>query len=80
MWLAPVMWQSDIFSDNIIKILKLNPLFYIIDGYRNCFLISDTFVLPTLKYTVYFWTVTIFIFMIGISLFGRLRVHFADVL
>lgn len=80
MWLAPIMWNVDMFSAKVISILKLNPIFYIIEGYRNCFLNAEAFVLPSLKYTVYFWGVTTFVFMVGISLFRRLKVHFADVL
>lgn len=80
MWLAPIMWHTDMFSSKIINVLKLNPMFYIIEGYRNCFLNAEAFVIPSLKYTVYFWSVTGFVFMVGISLFRRLKVHFADVL
>lgn len=77
MWLTPIMWDKAIFSDQIIQILKINPMFYVVDGYRNAFLGTSTF---DLSYTVYFWVVSTFVFLFGMSLFRRLKVHFADVL
>lgn len=78
MWLTPIMWQIDAFDEKIIKVFRYNPMFYIIEGYRNSML--GEFVLPNFQQTVYFWFITILVFFMGISLFRRLKVHFADVL
>ncbi len=78
MWLTPIMWQLSTFSGNIIKVMRLNPMFYIIEGYRSCFMASEP--VPTINQSVYFWMITVLVFLFGIALFRRLKPHFADVL
>ncbi len=78
MWLTPIMWQISTFSGNIIKIMRLNPMFYIIEGYRSCFIASEA--VPSINQGVYFWLITVLMFLFGIAIFRRLKPHFADVL
>lgn len=60
-------------------ILNFNPMYYIIEGYRNSFIYYEWFWnLGYMNY--YFWFVTISIIFIGIFIFKKLRPHFADVL
>lgn len=35
MWATPILWNLDSLSGNWITILKLNPLVYIVNGYRS---------------------------------------------
>jgi teichoic acid transport system permease protein len=79
MWLTPIMWNIDILPLGLVKFFKLNPMFYIVQGYRDC-MIGNASILPSYSQTIYFWFVVVFLFFTGISLFRRLRVHFADVL
>ena len=79
MWLTPIMWSTEILPAKVARIFELNPMYYVVQGYRNC-MIENTIVLPDLKQTVYFWVVSILLFFIGISLFRRLKFHFSDVL
>jgi len=60
-------------------IFKLNPVFYIVNGYRSA-LFEKTWFFEDFYSTMYFWIVTIFMFGIGALIFKRLKVHFADVL
>jgi ABC-type polysaccharide/polyol phosphate export permease len=78
-WLTPIFWSFKIIPSNYQMMLKLNPLYYIIEGYRQSFIYHQWF-WEHMYVTVYFWGVTIFIFIIGTLLFNRLRPHFADVL
>jgi teichoic acid transport system permease protein len=73
------MWNIDILPLGLVKFFKLNPMFYIVQGYRDC-MIGNASILPSYSQTIYFWFVVVFLFFTGISLFRRLRVHFADVL
>lgn len=79
MWLTPIMWSIDIMPAKLLGIIKLNPMYYIVDGYRNAFIYGQP-LFYDVKLTLYFWVVTISLFVIGIVLFRRLRPHFADVL
>ena len=63
----------------IIKLLKLNPLVYIVDGYRDCY-INGVWFWEHGLYTLYFWVVTILLGLFSSRVFKKLRVHFSDVL
>jgi teichoic acid transport system permease protein len=83
-WATPIMWhpQMERFHhklDPYIWILKINPMYYIVEGYRNSF-VSNTGFWENPGDTLYFWAFTIVIFVIGLKLFKKLKPHFADVL
>ena len=60
-------------------ILKINPVFYIVTGFRDSMLAGNWFwQRPTL--TVYYWAVTILVLILGLRVFRKLRPHFSDVL
>lgn len=82
-WLTPIMWiveNTPLQGHPIImKILKLNPMYYIVSGYRDTFLMKTWF-WEHAGWTIYFWVFTILCFVFGGWVFKRLRIHFADVL
>lgn len=81
MWMAPIMYDESIFENRapiVCKLLKLNPVYYIVKGFRYA-MIGEQFD-DLLKLTVYFWIVTIMIFVIGKKIFDNMKVHFSDVL
>lgn len=80
-WMTPILWNIDTMevSDTIKKLLKLNPVYYIVQGYRDS-LINKAGFWEHPGNTIYFWVFTIVAFAIGTHLFKKLRLHFADVL
>lgn len=77
MWGTPIAWDLNVFAHHIQKILKLNPFYYLIEGYRDALLGRGWFwERPML--TIYFWIVTTAIFLMGANIFKKLRPHFAD--
>lgn len=80
-WVTPIMWNIETaISDGILKtILKLNPMYYIVSGYRNA-LINKHWFWETPRLTIYFWTVALGVMVLGLLIFKRLKKHFADVL
>ena len=82
MWATPIMWSPDIFPQApawIDKVLKVNPLYYIVVGYRDSMLQGNAFwQRPMLG--LYFWAVTLSLFWLSIRIFNKLKVHFSDVL
>ena len=60
-------------------ILKLNPIYYIVNGYREA-LIDKRWFWENPNQLVYFWLVTAIVFVFGSVIFKRLKMHFADVL
>ena len=78
-WATPIFWDIEIMPPKVQMILKFNPMFYIVQGYRDSFIYHKGFwEHPYL--TLYFWTVTLFILVVGVVVFKRLKPQFADVL
>jgi teichoic acid transport system permease protein len=77
-YLTPIFWTPDYFSTKTNMILKINPLYYIITGYRDSLLFRQPFWIEW-QYGIYFWGVTLFTLLMGIAIFLLLKPHFADV-
>ncbi len=80
-WMTPIMWNFEDLhlSGPVVFVMKLNPMYYIVEGYRGA-LISGSPFWEEPALTAYFWIVTLAVFLVGTSIFRRLKVHFADVL
>lgn len=80
MWATPILWDINmIHDDTLISIFKLNPLVYIVNGFRSAVYDTSWF-FEHFYSSTYFWIVTVTLFCIGSLIFKRLKVHFADVL
>lgn len=80
-WMTPIMWSYSDFGIQgfLAKILMLNPMFYIVQGYRDS-LINKAWFWEHPMLTLYFWGFTLVVFFLGTRLFTKLQAHFADVL
>lgn len=78
-WATPIFWNPVTMSPTVQKILKLNPMFYICQGYRESFVYGIGFWRHPV-YTIYFWVLVAVILVFGIRTFTRLRPQFDDVL
>lgn len=79
MWLTPIMWSFAIVPEKHTWVLKLNPMFYIVEGYRDSF-INHVWFWERYLQTAYFWSFTGIMFIFGAIIFKKLKPHFADVL
>ncbi|MFD9626055.1 ABC transporter permease [Peribacillus muralis] len=78
-YLTPILWVLDAKEHPVIlNIMKLNPLYYIVEGYRASLLGESWYLIEHWEYTLYFWAVIIILFMIGSSLHVRFRDRFVD--
>jgi ABC-type polysaccharide/polyol phosphate export permease len=76
-FITPIFWNLSALPHNVHFIFKLNPFYYLVTGYRNCFINSTGFwQQPAL--TLYFWSVSIILLAIGLYLYKRFQPHFAD--
>lgn len=78
-WLTPIFWSPKLLSDSTLNIIKLNPVYYIVEGYRESFIYKTWFWEKHYMLTLYFWCLTAFFFFVGAAVFRKLRPHFADV-
>lgn len=77
MWGTPIAWNMEMFPAKVQLILKLNPIYYLVEGYRDALLGRRWFwERPVLG--AYFWILTSVIFLAGIHIYTRLRPYFAD--
>ncbi len=78
-WLTPIFWSLKMVPEKYHWIIELNPIVYIVEGYRNSMIYHKWF-WEDMGMTIYFWTITSIIFVLGGLTFKKLRPHFADVL
>lgn len=82
MWATPVLWDismANSWSPVIARIIQLNPVCYVVTGYRSAIYGQQWFFERPL-YTVYFWVVSFGLLWAGRKLFDKMKFHFADVL
>jgi len=78
-WVTPIFWDLHIMPPKIQFLLKLNPMYYIVQGYRDSFIYGVPF-WQDWCWGLYFWSVTALVLLTGTLVFRRLKPHFADVL
>lgn len=79
MWATPILWNINQLSPKMQIVFKLNPIFYIVNGYRSA-MFEKTWFWQDFYSTMYFWIVLVLLFGFGALIFKRLKVHFADVM
>ena len=79
MWATPILWDIQTISPKAAMLVKINPLVYIVNGYRST-IFEKSWFYEDFYSTMYFWIITVVIFGIGALVFKRLKIHFADVL
>jgi teichoic acid transport system permease protein len=79
MWMTPIMWDDSRLPEQYRWIVFINPMTYIVEGYRDAIIRGRWFWEKPME-TIYFWVFVSVLFLVGGRLFTRLRPHFADVL
>lgn len=79
MWATPILWNLSIVPEDRRFIFKLNPMTYIVEGYRSSIYGKEWFWTHFYSST-YFWIVTVLLFVIGAMIFKKLKPQFADVM
>ncbi|WP_026567723.1 ABC transporter permease [Bacillus sp. UNC41MFS5] len=83
LYVTPFLWHVDhlmIKGVDYVFLLKINPLYYIVEGYRAALLGTTWYPLEYPEYTLYFWITIIILFMIGSALHLKFRNRFVDYL
>jgi len=78
-WVTPIVWSLDMLPQKYHYIVKLNPVYYIVDGYKSCFIYHTSF-WHNWQLGLYFWVFCLTVLVIGASVFRRLKPEFAEVL
>jgi len=78
-FITPIFWSLENLSPKLTWILKLNPLTYIVTGYRDSLLHRGALLMHW-RQGVYFWIFTVCLFALGCSVHMRFRRYFMDLL
>jgi lipopolysaccharide transport system permease protein/teichoic acid transport system permease protein len=78
-WATPIFWDIQMMPPGIQTIFKCNPMFYIVQGYRESFIYFSPFWKHPIQ-TLYFWSVSGMFFVAGALIFKKLKPQFPDVL
>jgi lipopolysaccharide transport system permease protein len=77
-FLTPVFWRMEYMPETTARLLKLNPMLYIVNGYRDSLIYGRGFWNHPYQ-TLYFWSVTAVVLWLGITVQRKLRPYFAEV-
>lgn len=78
-WITPIVWNYTVLPQKYLWIIKINPAFYIVQGYRDS-LIYNIWFWERPVHTAFYWITAILLMLLGTRVFKKLRPHFADVL
>lgn len=78
-WATPIGWNITMLPSWLQIVFKVNPVFYIVTGYRDAF-VEKIFFWERPFHTIYFWCFCIVVLLFGVKVFNKLRPHFSDVI
>jgi ABC-type polysaccharide/polyol phosphate export permease len=78
-WLTPVVWVEEMMPEELRWALRLNPMHYVVQGYRDALLGGPPF-WSDLWAAAGFWAAAVVVLAAGAHVFRRLKPEFADVL
>ena len=80
-WLSGIIWNINTLKDIpwLKALLKINPVTYLVEGYRNCF-IHKTWIWASPKTLIAFLAILVVLTIAAIWVYRRLRKEIADVL
>jgi teichoic acid transport system permease protein len=77
LYTMPIVWGFKHIKEytTLCKVVKLNPMVYILNGYRSAFVYGN---MPSLIYTVYFWVFILIFFVLGCFVQYKLKRYYSD--
>ena len=78
-WVTPIVWPRELMPASYTWLFKLNPVYYLVEGYRDA-LLNQRWFWDRHAESAVFWIVTLAVGVAGAAIFRRLRPQFADML
>jgi lipopolysaccharide transport system permease protein/teichoic acid transport system permease protein len=78
-WLTPIVWEPSMLGEPLRRAFSLNPLFYIVDGYRGS-LLDEALLWRAPGAALWFWTLSAAGLAAGVWVFERLKPRFVEAL
>ncbi|PFN80575.1 teichoic acid ABC transporter permease [Bacillus sp. AFS076308] len=80
MFVTPILWSNENMSPNVITLMKINPIYYIVEGYRSALLGTGWYISANQYYTLYFWGIVFVLLLFGSALQVKFKERFVDYL
>ncbi len=77
-FVSPILWLPTLLSDFMKFIIKLNPFYYLANGYRASLLYNDWYIITEWQLTIYNLSLLFVLLLFGASLHYKFRNRFAD--
>lgn len=79
-YMSGIVWNLETMLPQwLVDLLKLNPIYYVVNGFRETFLMHKGF-WESPSYTMYFWLITFTLLFVGATLHMKFRERFVDYL
>lgn len=79
-YVSPILWVSFSLPDFVQTIMRINPLYYLIEGYRAAFFNHNWYFIEHWDYTLYFWSLIFVLLWLGSILHVKFRNQLIDFL
>ncbi|MEH6938054.1 ABC transporter permease [Bacillus sp. JJ664] len=80
LYLTPVLWEPSANAPEfLLNLMKLNPFYYVVEGYRSALIYDDTSIFLS-PLTLYFWGLVLVMLVLGTTLHVKFRRNFVDYL
>lgn len=78
-WLTPIFWNINMVPEKYHWMLKLNPILYVVQGYRESLVLQTPFWHHPWE-MLFYWVFALMMLVIGGIVFNKLQPHFGDML
>jgi len=78
-WMTPIFWNVAMIPERYQWIVKLNPVNYLVEGYRDSIVLGIPFWQKPGD-TLYFWAFCLITLLVGARVYRKLRPDFAEVI
>ncbi len=79
LYLTPILWPLDSLPKALWPLMKANPIYYIVQGYRDVFFYQEG-ILHYWKSMLAFWGITAFLFIFGSYMMYKFKRKFIDMI
>ena len=80
LYLTPILWDIErIGHGRVARIIMCNPIYYIVQGYRDCFFYHRGFMEYSWSMAC-FWAITLVLFFVGSYMMYKFKTRFIDMI
>lgn len=79
-FVSPILWLPNLLPENIQTFIRLNPFYYLANGYRASVLYNEWYIVSNWQLTIYNLVLTLILLIVGSAIHFKMRDRFADYL